>query len=293
MGLGGAARKRLGSDAAHRRGIHTDRARITVDEAAQPPAEVHTVSNQKLRTIARQIHESDRVLLHTGADLLASTSLPSRTLREAVWGSPDGQFSAERFESRPEGVWADWLDFWSSGTVDPETVDPQPVHDRVAELVAADHITAVVSETVFGLLQSAGVPTDRCIEFHGRADRARCRRCGRTEPANPAQSVGHRQCPSCLATLGPGIVLAEEPPAEHDRLRAWTEAEKCDLYLAVGTPLTVYPTAENAEHAVESGADLVVIGQHRTPLDDVATDRIEMDASGALARLRDAAAILQ
>lgn len=251
------------------------------------------VTNPRLRRLASRIRDSDNVVLHTGYGLLAETPLPTVPLRETVWGDPDGQFTADRFETNPETVWANWLDFWADESVDPSEVSPQPVHDRVAELVADGHVTTVVTETVFGLLRDAGVPVESSIEFHGRADRARCRRCGQTEPANPAQTVGHRQCRSCLATLGPGIVLAEEPPAKHDRLRAWTAAEKADLYLAVGTPLNVYPTAENAEHAVETGADLVIVGTQRTPLDDDADERIEMEPSAALARLRDAVSILQ
>lgn len=243
-----------------------------------------------VQRLARRIRESDDVLLHAGPALLADTGLPTDRLAETVWGEPDGQFTIDRFETEPEAVWADWLDFWD-GPVDPATVSPQPVHERVAELVAAEHVSTVVTESVFGLFREAGVPTEDCIQFHGRVDEARCRHCGRADDAAPARAVGHRQCPVCLSTVGPGIVLAGEPPARADRFRVWTAAESCDLYLAVGTQLTVHPTAENAEHAVETGADLVVVGERPTALDGLADRRFDADPAATLARLRDALTI--
>lgn len=245
-----------------------------------------------MRALAERIRASESVLLHTGPALLAGTALPTRELEEAVWGDPEGRFSLERFESEPESVWSDWLDFWADAPVDPASVPPQPVHERIAELVGQDHVSQVVTENVFGLLREAGVPADRCVEFHGWIDEVRCRRCGWTDTVSPRQAVGHRQCPTCLSTLGPGVVLAGEPPAKADRLRVWTWAEQCDLYLAAGTKLAVHPTAENAEHAVETGADLVVVGEQPTALDDLADERLEIDPAGALARLRDRLAIL-
>jgi NAD-dependent deacetylase len=249
------------------------------------------VTTPRLRKLARRIGDSEEVLLHTGPGLLAGTDLPVDELTEAVWDD-QAQFTHERFDSDPEQLWADWLAFWDEASVDPDAFSPQPVHDRVGELVAEGYVTTVLTENVFGLLRAAGVPADSCIEYHGRIDEARCEFCGRTYDVSPAQAAGHRQCRVCDGTLGPGIVLAGEPPAKSDRLLAWARAESCDLYVAAGSRLTVHPTVENAEYALETGAELAVLSDRQTALDSEADYRISGDPGSTLSKLRDALAIM-
>lgn len=250
------------------------------------------MNDARLRRAARTIRAADDVVLHTGPAVLDGTDLPVDDLAAAVWGAPDGPFTLDRFESAPDRLWADWLEFWDDAGVNPTRTDPRPVHDRIAELVADGHVSTVITENVFGLLRAAGVPAADCIEFHGRVDRARCQYCDRTFDATPGETTSNRRCPTCGGTLGPGIVLAGEPPARRDRLLAYSRAEHCDCYVAAGTRLAVDPTAENARHAVETGSDLVVIGQRATPLDGDADPRVRDDPAGALARLRDRLAIM-
>ncbi|PSQ25507.1 hypothetical protein BRD03_13415 [Halobacteriales archaeon QS_9_68_17] len=91
------------------------------------------------------------------------------------------------------------------------------------------------------------------IEYHGRADRARCEYCDRRVDASPGRTTGHRRCHARGGPPGPGIVLAGDPPARHGRLAAYARAEKCDACVAAGTRLAVDPTAGSAVHAVETG----------------------------------------
>jgi NAD-dependent deacetylase len=250
------------------------------------------MSDPRLRKCARLIQEGDDVLLHAGPELLAETELPAAEVAEAVWGEPDGSFTTNRFETTPERVWDDWLDFWDEAAMEPTKTKPQPIHERIVELVENGHISTVITENVFGLLRAAGLSVDDCIEFHGRADVARCEYCERTVDATPKQTTGLRRCHACGGTLGPGIVLAGEPPARHDRLRAYSRAEQCDVYIAAGTQLTIDPTAENAEHALETGATLVVIGERSTSFDTDTDYRLRDDPASTLARLRDTLAII-
>lgn len=250
------------------------------------------MSALRRRQCTRVIREADDVLLHGGPELLAETEIPAEELARTVWGEPEGSFTIDRFETTPERVWTDWLDFWSEAAVEPSKTTPQPVHERIVELVENGHVSSVITENVFGLLRAVGLSTADCIEFHGRADVARCAYCERTFDATPGQTTGLRRCHACGGTLGPGIVLAGEPPARHDRLHAYSRAEQCDVYIAAGTQLTVDPTAENAAHALETGTTLIVIGERPTTLDADADYRIRDSPDSTLARLRDTLAIV-
>ena len=57
-----------------------------------------------------------------------------------------------------------------------------------------------------------------------------------------------------------------------DVLEAAAEAAAtCDLFLVIGSSLTVRPAAGLGELAVDHGADLVIINAQPTPYDDIAT----------------------
>ena len=55
-----------------------------------------------------------------------------------------------------------------------------------------------------------------------------------------------------------------------DLQRAQLAAQNCDLFLAVGSSLTVYPAAGLPEVALNAGARLVVMNAQETPFDRVA-----------------------
>ena len=52
--------------------------------------------------------------------------------------------------------------------------------------------------------------------------------------------------------------------------RSEDAAAGCDLFLAVGTSLTVYPVARLPEIALAAGARLVIVNAEPTPLDSAA-----------------------
>ena len=63
------------------------------------------------------------------------------------------------------------------------------------------------------------------------------------------------------------IVLSSSlKPADLER--AWAEAAACDLFVAIGTTLTVYPVAALPEIASRAGARVVTVNGEPTDFDD-------------------------
>ena len=52
-----------------------------------------------------------------------------------------------------------------------------------------------------------------------------------------------------------------------DLERAQQAAGRCDLFLAIGTTLTVFPVAYLPEQALRAGARLVIVNAEETPFD--------------------------
>jgi NAD-dependent deacetylase len=78
------------------------------------------------------------------------------------------------------------------------------------------------------------------------------------------------RCTECGGIIKSGTILFGEPlvPAVIDR--AMRAARGCDLLLAVGTTLSVYPVAAMVPTAVRAGAAVIIVNGSATDLDDLA-----------------------
>lgn len=78
---------------------------------------------------------------------------------------------------------------------------------------------------------------------------------------------------------------------QRDLEDAYAHSRKADLFLAVGSTLTVTPAADMPRVALRAGARLVIINQGQTPLDRAAhlrfEERIGEVLPPAVARLRE------
>ncbi|HLL09079.1 MAG TPA: Sir2 family NAD-dependent protein deacetylase, partial [Nocardioidaceae bacterium] len=113
-----------------------------------------------------------------------------------------------------------------------------------------------------------------------------CLSCGDRQPM--AAVIGRVDAgeddPSCLrcggivksATISFGQSL--DPVVLQAAIRA---AQECDVFLAVGTSLSVYPAAGLCDIAQARGARLVVVNAEPTPYDDQA-DAVLRDPIGAV-----------
>jgi NAD-dependent deacetylase len=78
-------------------------------------------------------------------------------------------------------------------------------------------------------------------------------------------------CPSCGGIVKSATVSFEQVLFPGVVERAYGLAAKCDLMVAAGSSLKVYPAAGLPEVALGHGARLVIVNDEPTPLDDVAT----------------------
>jgi NAD-dependent deacetylase len=149
---------------------------------------------------------------------------------------------------------------------------PNAGHFAVARLIAQGKAAAVITQNVDNLHQDAGAPADKVIELHGNASYATCLECGlRHELEVLKQSfLGEDRIPACrscgglvkLAVISFGQQMPVEPMA-----RAEAEALACDLFLVLGSSLTVYPAAGFPLMAKRNGASLAIVNREPTEQD--------------------------
>lgn len=153
--------------------------------------------------------------------------------------------------------------------------EPNAGHAALAELERGGRLRALITQNVDGLHQAAGSGPDTVIEIHGTAREAECLSCGLRTPMGDvlARVEAGEEDPPCAecggvqksATISFGQALRQDVLDA-----AIIAARSCDLFLAVGTSLTVQPAAGLCLEAVDHGARLVVLNAQETPYDDVA-----------------------
>jgi NAD-dependent deacetylase len=81
--------------------------------------------------------------------------------------------------------------------------------------------------------------------------------------------------------LRPAVVFFGEALNSEILRLAFEEAENCDLFLAVGSSLVVYPAADIPRIAKQGGGTLALINKQKTPL-DVMADYVINDEAGRI-----------
>jgi NAD-dependent deacetylase len=160
-------------------------------------------------------------------------------------------------------------------------------HRALASLYRAGKCPAVITQNIDNLHQASGFAADDVVELHGNTTYGRCIGCGqryelswvrqRFEPDGIAPDCTVCAEPVKTATISFGQAM---PQAEMER--ATELAQQCDLFIAIGSSLVVWPAAGFPLLAKERGAKLVIINREPTDHDDVADLVIRNDIGETL-----------
>ncbi len=223
--------------------------------------------------MADMIADCHSLVVFTGAGVSTESGLPDFRSPGGVW-SRTRPVDYQEFLSSQEArtrYWRFYLDFFP----DFARVSPNPAHLALAELERRGKLTAIITQNIDRLHQAAGNSPGKVIELHGRIDLTSCLDCGESHPTDEVlERVRHGLavpvCGRCGGWLKPATIsFGQELPPEALQ-RAVRAASSADLFLAIGSSLTVHPAAALPALAVERGSRLVIINAARTPYDRLA-----------------------
>jgi NAD-dependent deacetylase len=160
-------------------------------------------------------------------------------------------------------------------------------HRALASLYRAGKVPSVITQNIDNLHQASGFVPDHVIELHGNTTYARCIGCGETYELDwvKRRFDSDGAAPDCIvcdepvktATISFGQAMPE------DAMQRATElAQHCDLFIAIGSSLAVWPAAGFPMMAKDSGARLVIINREPTDQDDIADLVIHHDIGETL-----------
>lgn len=220
------------------------------------------------------IVEAERVAVFTGAGISTESGIPDFRSPSGLWTRMKPILFQDFVRSRDIRREAWKRRFEGEDTI--AKAEPNAGHRAIARLVEQGKITDVITQNVDGLHQRAGVPEAKLIEVHGTVRFCKCLSCGARYENDEvrrmwAESGG--DAPDC--TLCGGIIKAAtisfgQPMPELEMERANLAALTCDLMLAIGSSLVVYPAAGIPVSAKRNGARFVILNREETELDHMA-----------------------
>jgi NAD-dependent deacetylase len=222
--------------------------------------------------LRKMLDESSRAVVFTGAGVSTESGIPD-------------------FRS-PGGIWTryqpiDFCEFISSDEARRETwrrkiaadeavsrAKPNRGHRAIAQLVAQGKASSVITQNIDGLHQRSGVPEQRVIELHGNGTYATCLDCARRyELAEVFAAFKLNEEPpecECGGLIKSATISFGQPMPFEPMRRAQAESKSCDLFLAIGSSLVVYPAASFPAVATQNGSRLVILNRDPTELDYLA-----------------------
>jgi NAD-dependent deacetylase len=239
------------------------------------------------------VRGAKRIVVLVGAGISTDSGIPDFRGPQGVWTkdpSAEKRATIGVYLSDPEVREAAWR-----SRLDSQVWEAQPNagHMALVELERRGVLDLLVTQNIDGLHLLAGHDPSRVVEIHGNMRETVCMSCDDRQPTpNVLERVaaGERD-PRCMA-LSDGvecggilktatISFGQDLVAE-DLHKAHRAAANCDVMLAVGSTLSVYPAAALVPTAHRNGAAVVIVNAEPTSFDAIADAVVRTPLSEAL-----------
>jgi len=230
------------------------------------------------------------VAVLTGAGISTDSGIPDFRGPQGVWTTNPGAEKLSTYQAYVSDP-AVRRRSWRARRDHPAwRAEPNGAHVALAELARSGPVTTVITQNIDGLHQKAGTPADRVIELHGTMFSVVCVSCGDRSPMASALArveAGEEDppCTRCGGILKSATVMFGQPLDPGVFARAGQAAASCEVFLAVGSTLTVEPAASLCGLAVQAGAALVIVNRDPTPYDPLAAAVIRDPIGEAVPRI--------
>ena len=231
---------------------------------------------ERLVTVVRGwIEAAERVVVLTGAGVSTDSGIPDFRGPQGVWTrNPEAekQSTIQHYVADPEVRRRAWRSRLESPAW---AAQPNAGHRALVELERRGKLDTLITQNIDGLHQAAGSSPERVVEVHGTMREVVCLACGQRAPMERALArvrAGEDDppCRTCGGILKSATISFGQSLVPEDLRRAELAARRCDLMLAVGTKLSVYPVNGCVPAAKDAGARVVIVNAQPTDMDSLA-----------------------
>ncbi len=230
------------------------------------------VMSQQIDQAVQAVAGAERIVVFTGAGVSTESGIPDFRGPNGVWTKNPAAEKASNIShylNEPDVRAVAWQNRLSTPAW---TAEPNVAHVALVELERQGRLHALVTQNIDGLHQKAGNDPSNVIEVHGTVWFTRCWECEDRRPMEQALErvrAGDPD-PSCLECRG---ILKSDTISFGQALdpevidRALRVSDECDLMLAVGSTLSVFPAANCVPRAKASGAPVIIVNGDETAMD--------------------------
>lgn len=205
----------------------------------------------------------------TGAGVSTLCGIPDFRGPQGLYKNPDAEriFNLDWFDRDPSVYYRGCSDLvYGLGQF-----RPGPVHLALKHLEDLGLLKGIATQNIDMLHQKAG--SSNVYEVHGSPLRHHCRLCGDEktfdEIMEMRKSAEVPRC-TCGGAYKPDITFFGEMLPEAAFQSAQSLAIRSDVFLVLGTSLTVFPAAGLPRLTLQAGGKVYVVNAQPTPLDDYA-----------------------
>ena len=228
-----------------------------------------------IETVREWIDAAKRIVVLSGAGISTDSGIPDFRGPQGVWTkNPEAEkmstiqhYVADREVRKRAWRYRMENKMWLR--------EPNPGHYACLRLEQREKLLMLITQNVDGLHLKAGTSPGRLVEIHGTMREVVCLACGERAPIERALArveAGEEDppCRSCGGILKTATISFGQALVQADIARAQDAARGCDLMLAVGSTLSVYPIAGVVPVAKEQGARVVIVNAEPTAMDSLA-----------------------
>lgn len=243
--------------------------------------------DQGIHQLENMIQTSQRTVVFTGAGISTESGIPDFRSPGGVWDKYQPIYYQD-FLASEEKKRESWRrKFATERLID--QAEPNLGHQAIAKLVKQGKVSSVITQNIDGLHQKSGIPEDQIIELHGNSTYAVCLDCGKRYELEEIRKIYEPDetipyCDQCQGPIKTATVSFGQPMPVEQMRQAETETLACDLFIALGSSLVVYPAASFPEIAKHNGAQLVIINRDSTGLDGIADLVLHSDIGPTLSQ---------
>jgi NAD-dependent deacetylase len=227
---------------------------------------------EKIKELSDMLKAASKITVFTGAGISTESGIPDFRGPNGIWKSMT-PIDFSDFVASEEVRKESWRRKFSADSM-MSNAEPNTGHLGVLALDQLGKLNAVITQNVDGLHQKSGIAAEKVIELHGNANYATCLDCHKRyelyaleEIFKQAETVPY--CDLCSGIIKTATIsFGQSMPAGPMDLSQQAVMD-CDLLLAMGSSLTVYPAASFPRIAKQNGAQLIIINNEPTDLDPV------------------------
>jgi len=243
-----------------------------------------------IETVRAWIDASERIVVVTGAGISTDSGIPDFRGPQGVWTrNPQAEKMAtlQHYMADPDVRKRSWQSRLESPAWQAK---PNAGHLALVALERRGKLDTLITQNVDGLHRLAGNSPERIVEVHGTMLDVVCMACGERAPMERALArvrAGEEDppCRSCGGILKSATISFGQGLVAEDLQRAHRAARECDLMLAVGSKLSVWPVAGVVPTAKEAGARVAIMNAEPTEMDALGDAVIRGSISELLPKL--------